>query len=128
MKKYLFIFSFILIVSLLVSCASSSSGTPASDTTASNMPSQAAAQSGTGTTAAVSIENFSFSPATLTISAGTTVVWTNNDTAGHNIKSDSFNSPMLSKGQTFEFKFDNKGTYEYSCGVHPSMKGEIIVN
>jgi len=76
---------------------------------------------------AVNIENFSFNPGTLTVKAGTAVVWTNSDSVTHTIKSDSFNSQPLSKGQTFEFKFDNKGTYDYSCGIHPSMKGKIIV-
>lgn len=73
------------------------------------------------------IENFSFNPGTLTVSSGTTVVWTNNDSVLHSIKSDTFNSQPLSKGQSFEFMFANKGTYDYSCGIHPSMKGRIIV-
>lgn len=76
---------------------------------------------------AVNIENFSFNPGMLTVKAGTTVVWTNNDSVSHTIKSDSFNSQPLSKGQTFEFKFNNKETYDYSCGIHSSMKGKIIV-
>ena len=76
---------------------------------------------------AVNIENFSFNPGTLTVKVGTTVVWTNNDSASHDVKSDSFSSQVLSKGQTFEFKFDQKGIYDYICGLHPSMKGKIIV-
>lgn len=75
----------------------------------------------------VSIENFSFNPATLTVKSGATVVWTNNDSVAHTIKSDNFNSQSLSKGQTFEFKFDNKGSYDYFCGLHPTMKGKIVV-
>lgn len=75
----------------------------------------------------ISIENFSFKPATLTIKTGETVVWTNKDSAQHDIKSAGFNSALLSKGQTFEFKFNEKGSYDYSCGVHPSMLGKIIV-
>jgi plastocyanin len=35
---------------------------------------------------------------------------------------------MLAKGETFEFKFDKAGTYDYTCGVHPSMKGTITVD
>jgi plastocyanin len=77
--------------------------------------------------ASVTISNFAFNPATLTISKGTTVTWTNQDSTQHTIKSSSFNSQTLNKGGTFEFKFDNAGTYDYSCGIHPSMKGKIIV-
>lgn len=121
MKKHVLIYFVIITVILLAACSSQSPGTTASGTPQAETPVS-------GQTAAVSIKDFSFSPASLTISAGTTVVWTNNDSAGHTIKSDAFNSDVISKGQTFEFKFDEKGTYEYSCGVHPSMKGEIIVN
>ena len=84
-------------------------------------------ETGTAGKAAVSIENFAFNPASLTISAGTTVVWTNNDSAGHDVKSPDFTSPMMAKGQTYEYKFDKAGTYEYICGVHPAMKGTIVV-
>lgn len=76
---------------------------------------------------AVVIENFSFNPETLSVTPGTAVVWINNDSATHSVKSDTFSSRSLSKGQSFEFTFASKGTYDYSCGIHPSMKGKIIV-
>lgn len=76
---------------------------------------------------AVNIQNFAFSPATLTVKKGTTVTWTNNDPAQHQIKSATFNSSQLSKGQTFSFTFNNVGTFDYSCAIHPSMLGKIIV-
>jgi len=75
----------------------------------------------------VSIQNFSFNPETLTIKAGTTVTWTNNDSVIHNIKSPSFNSPDLNAGETFSFTFGKPGTFNYSCGIHPTMTGTIIV-
>jgi plastocyanin len=75
----------------------------------------------------ISIQNFSFNPGTLTISKGTTVTWVNNDSVAHNIKSDTFNSSDLTKGQTFSFTFNQTGTFNYSCGIHPSMLGKIIV-
>jgi amicyanin len=80
-----------------------------------------------GETAAIAIANFSFQPPALTIKTGTTVVWTNEDPTPHQIKSDTFNSSTLSKGQTFSFTFGTAGTYDYSCAIHPSMKGQIIV-
>ncbi len=76
---------------------------------------------------AISIQNFAFSPATLTVKKGTTVTWMNNDTATHTVKSSLFTSGNLAKGDTFKFTFDTVGTFNYSCGVHPSMMGTIIV-
>jgi len=73
------------------------------------------------------IKNFAFNPATLTIKKGITVIWTNEDDVPHKIKSDTFNSVIINKGESFQFKFDNPGTYDYTCAIHPTMKGEIIV-
>lgn len=81
----------------------------------------------TAGTNSVIIQNFSFNPPDLTVKPGTTVIWTNNDSASHTIKSAGFNSGTLSKGQTFEFKFENAGSYDYACGIHPTMKGRITV-
>lgn len=75
----------------------------------------------------VSIENFSFNPGTLTVAVGTTVTWTNNDSTTHTVKSSSFNSSSLAPGDTFSFKFDSKGTFNYNCGIHPTMTGTIVV-
>lgn len=83
-------------------------------------------QSGTEVNS-VTIQNFAFSPAKLTIKQGTTVTWTNEDSAPHKIKSDSFNSGDLSKGDKFEFTFNTKGNFAYSCSIHPAMTGEIVV-
>ena len=78
-------------------------------------------------TADVNIQNFAFNPAVLTVKAGTTVTWTNNDSATHQIKSDTFNSAGLSRGQKFSHQFNSAGTFNYSCAIHPSMTGQIIV-
>jgi plastocyanin len=75
----------------------------------------------------IAIQNFAFSPASLTIKAGTTVTWTNKDSATHTVSSSAFNSGNLANGSKFQFTFSNPGTYNYSCGIHPSMKGTIIV-
>jgi|GEM_PF-1218922 plastocyanin len=73
------------------------------------------------------IQNFSFSPATLPVSAGTKVIWTNQDGVAHTIKSAAFNSDTLNTGDLFSFTFSEKGTFNYSCGIHPSMRGSVIV-
>ncbi len=80
-----------------------------------------------GNSSTIEIKNFAFSPAVLTVQSGATIVWSNQDGAPHTIKSNLFESPRLSQGQTFEYKFDQPGIVEYSCGLHPSMKGKIIV-
>lgn len=76
---------------------------------------------------AVTIENFSFNPGSLTVKQGTKVTWTNKDSAPHKIKSDTFNSSDLNQGDKFEFTFDKKGSFDYICGIHPSMSGKIVV-
>ena len=75
----------------------------------------------------VNIQNFSFNPGTLTSKKGTTVTWTNGDSAPHQIKSATFNSSQLAKGQSFSFTFSTTGTFDYSCAIHPSMLGKIVV-
>lgn len=77
----------------------------------------------------VAIQNFAFSPASQEIQKGETVTWTNEDSAPHTIAGDSnsFQSGSLEKGQTFSFTFESTGEFDYHCGVHPSMKGKIIV-
>jgi plastocyanin len=76
----------------------------------------------------VTISNFTFTPHTLTVPAGTTVTWTNEDGVTHNVRSTAFSSPDMPNGASFSFKFDNPGTYDYSCGIHTGMTGTIIVN
>ncbi|MCA1669343.1 MAG: cupredoxin family copper-binding protein [Thermomicrobia bacterium] len=81
---------------------------------------------------AVNIMNFSFQPTPLTIPVGTTVVWTNQDSAPHTVTSDTgvwdsgIGSP-LQKGATFRFTFTQAGTFPYHCMIHPNMHGTIVV-
>ncbi len=79
----------------------------------------------------VSIEDFSFSPATITIKKGTTVTWTNKDSVGHTATPDTpvgeFGSELLAKDQTYSYTFDTAGTFAYHCRPHPNMKATVIV-
>lgn len=77
--------------------------------------------------AQVVIKNFSFNPQTLTVKSGTTLVWMNQDSVAHTVTSDSFKSGNISPGSSFQFTFSSPGTYNYSCSIHPSMMGKIIV-
>lgn len=83
----------------------------------------------------VEIAGFAYEPADLTIPAGTTVVFTNTDTAPHTITAGSddapqpklFDSGLLQQGESFMFVFDEPGTYHYFCDRHPPMRGSITV-
>lgn len=77
----------------------------------------------------VLISNFSFAPKELRIRAGTKVVWTNDDSAGHTVTSDNgkFGSQLLAQGNKFEFIFSEKGTFAYHCSLHPNMKATVTV-
>jgi plastocyanin len=81
-----------------------------------------------GTT--VKIDNFSFGPADITIPAGTTVTWTNNDDVPHVVTSDDnkmFKSKALDTDDRFSFTFTKPGTYNYYCAIHPKMTAKIVV-
>ncbi len=83
-----------------------------------------------GVPVAVSIVNFKFTPATVTVKAGTTVTWTNRDAIGHtvNFHANGINSPsILNQGDKFSHTFSTPGTYAYICDIHPFMHGTIVV-
>ena len=77
----------------------------------------------------VSIDNFSFTPMEMTISKGTEVTWVNKDDVPHTIVSvdHKFKSKALDTDEKFSFTFQDAGTYEYFCSVHPKMTGKIVV-
>jgi plastocyanin len=77
----------------------------------------------------VRIENFTFSPPTLQVKAGSTVTWTNADDIPHNVvaKNGAFRSKVLDTGDSFSFTFKTAGEFVYFCGLHPHMVGKIIV-
>jgi plastocyanin len=78
----------------------------------------------------VSISDTTFTPALVTIAAGSTVEWTNQGVLPHQIVStnlDFDDSPVLQPGETYRFVFSTPGTYEYFCGPHPQMQGTVKV-
>ena len=78
---------------------------------------------------AVKIANFTFGPQQITVKAGTTVVWTNEDDIPHTVTSttQAFRSPPLDTDQKFSFTFTTPGAYKYFCALHPHMTGTIVV-
>lgn len=77
----------------------------------------------------ITIKNFAFDPNILTIKNGENVTWTNEDSTSHIVKEDNglFESNTLSNGQSFTYTFTIVGIYNYTCAIHPSMKGKVIV-
>jgi plastocyanin len=77
----------------------------------------------------VKIDNFSFTPDTLTVAVGTTVTWTNRDDIPHTVVSTDgvFKSKVRDTDEKFSYTFTKAGMYPYFCSVHPKMTGKIIV-
>ena len=80
-------------------------------------------------TMAVKIDNFTFGPAELTVTAGTTLTWTNHDDSPHTVVSTDkvFKSKVLDTDETFSFTFSTPGTFPYFCSLHPKMTGKVVV-
>jgi plastocyanin len=80
--------------------------------------------------AAVSIDNFTFSPQQLTVKAGATVTWTNKDDIPHGIAATGKTfkrSAAMDTDDNYSFTFTTPGTYQYFCYIHPHMTGTIVV-
>ena len=77
----------------------------------------------------VTIDNFTFAPATLTVTVGTIVTWKNEDDSPHRIgdTNGTFKSAALDTDDTFSHTFAAPGEYPYICTIHPYMVGKILV-
>jgi amicyanin len=77
----------------------------------------------------VKIDNFTFNPPSLTVTAGATVTWMNEDDIPHTVASATraFKSKALDTDDSYTFTFTTPGVYEYFCSLHPHMTGKIVV-
>ncbi len=78
----------------------------------------------------IKIDNFTFSPVTVTVPVGSTVRWTNHDDIPHTVVSDdknSFKSKALDTDDSFSYTFTKPGTYLYFCSIHPKMTAKVVV-
>ena len=78
----------------------------------------------------VSIAEFLFGPEKVSVKAGQTITWTNIDDSPHQVTvqgETTLRTPVVLKGQSTSLQFNDAGTYGYICGLHPGMKGEIVV-
>jgi len=79
--------------------------------------------------AKVGIDNFAFTPAELTVKPGATVIFENHDDIPHLVVAvdGKYRSKALDTNDRFSVTFDKPGEYAYFCGLHPHMKGKVIV-
>ena len=75
----------------------------------------------------VTIRDFDYAPAQVTVSEGDTVTWTNQGPTGHSATGDGFDTGIMDAGQSGSHTFDSAGTFAYICTPHPNMKGTVIV-
>jgi plastocyanin len=77
----------------------------------------------------IKIDNFSFTPQTVEIAAGTTITWTNHDDVPHNVVSTDkiFKSKTMDTDEKFSYTFSKPGTYKYFCSIHPRMTATVVV-
>ncbi len=134
MKKVLII---VLIVGLIligpIIYLTSHHKSPAAKVATSNMNTSSNSSSNQTATAASSvvINNFAFSPAAITVKAGTKVTWKNNDSTTHTVtENDSQAGPAsgnLAPGSSYSFTYTTAGTFKYHCSIHPDMTGTVTV-
>jgi plastocyanin len=78
----------------------------------------------------VFIQGMAFNPSTITVTAGTTINWTNKDAITHTVTSDTklFDSGSIGANGTYSFTFATAGSFSYHCSVHPTMTASVTVN
>ena len=101
--------------------------TEQTDTGAAEKPS-----GGGGGTETVDMKDIQFVPKDVTVDAGTTITWTNSDSVPHTVTKEGgpgadFDSGNVDPGATFEQTFDEPGTVDYVCTIHPGQAGTVTV-
>ena len=123
MKKILIIGLLVIFV-LISGCTTTTTTRPAEPTPQATTPAQISTEQ------QINIRDFKFVPDIAEVPMGTTVTWVNDDNVPHTITSvsGSFDSGSIAPGKTYSYKFNQAGTFEYSCTNHPSMPhGKVVV-
>lgn len=76
------------------------------------------------------MQGYAFNPSSITVTAGTTITWTNKDPVSHTVTSDNslFNSGSIGPNGTFSYTFSTAGTYPYHCSIHTYMIASVKAN
>jgi len=121
MKKYILIAALLVALFLVFGCVNNGDGGGNNGTGGGG--------NGAAAGKTVSMQNFAFSPAEITIKKGDTVKWTNLDSVAHTVTSDDgeFDSGLLGQNASWSRTFNEAGTFEYHCTPHPNMTAKIIV-
>lgn len=75
----------------------------------------------------IEIKDNKFNPETVTIKPNDQVIWENKDNTNHNVTGEGWGGVAIGNGERFAQAFTKKGTYDYSCSIHPDMKGKVVV-
>lgn len=134
MKKIV-IASFLVTVIFLIGCGSyGGTSTPATPVqaqppaaTPAPAQQQAATSAPTGKVNQVSIKGFAFNPSSITIKKGDSITWTNEDSVPHTVTGAGFDSRALIPGKSYSYTFNDAGSYDYKCSIHPTMKATVVV-
>jgi plastocyanin len=115
-----------LAIVLLLTIGGAASSAPAGS---SGTDQNAGAAGSTDSATEVKIDNFAFTPAVITVKAGTQVIWVNHDDIPHTVDSTEgkFKSAALDTDDKFQFRFTEAGEYPFFCRMHPKMTGKVIV-
>lgn len=131
-KSTISIATLVLAIAFGVSgCGTSTTTSPTSEPTTTSSPATAGDPGSASQQVAASIKDFAFAPDPITLAAGGTITWTNDDTANHTVTFDDpsvTSSDTLGRGATFPATFPAAGTYTYHCSFHPGMQGTVTVS
>ena len=116
----------IVSVMTLTGAAASSPSAPQAGT---EMAPAAATEGTAGSAVEVKIDNFAYTPGTITVKAGTQITWINRDDIPHTVDSTQgkFKSSAMDTDDKFQFRFTEPGEYPFYCRMHPKMTGKVIV-
>jgi plastocyanin len=124
MKAKVVILIMAIILAIFVSGCTSGTPSPSAQATVQPTP-QPTGQASNN--ASVTIQNFAFSPSTVTILKGGTVRWTNKDSTAHTVTFADGGASNLNNGDVYSRTFNETGTFDYHCSIHTSMTGKVVV-
>src|SRR3954467_9811311 len=122
--------SLVALAAVTVPIAGCGGSSPAPSAAKQATPSGSSPSKAAGGSGSVSIANFKFAPASLTVSAGTRVTVANRDTTAHTVTADdgrSFDTGSVDPGSSATVSVPKPGTYKYHCSIHPFMHGTLVV-